>query len=223
MALVTYSGTIPVDIRGVPLFSTKVPGTADAKPVQGGKILTDSLGEDSAPIRAESAGSSKATYTYITQGLLPYATPTDWVVLRGSATKLVKVVRVSFSGFATAATNINFTLKTHSVANTAGTSTTPAIIQRDSTDGAPTASILLYSVAPTISGTAVIVENVYTQLAIAMTGTSTLPVPFVKEYGLGPYEPWVLRGVAQEFALNFGGAAVPAGSADYYEITWTEE
>ena len=221
--MANLTGASQADSNGIATGSIKVPGVSPLKAIQGGKVLTDALGDDSAPIRAESAGSSKATYTYLITATAPYATPTDWVVLRGSATKLVKVVRTSFLGFATAATNILFTYKTHSIANTAGTSTTPAIIQRDSTDNAPTASILLYSVAPTINASAIIVENIWTQLAVTMATASVLPVPVTHEYGLGPYEPWTLRGVAQEFAINFNGVAVPAGGLYTYEITWTEE
>src|SRR6266568_1620385 len=221
--MTNLTGASQLDSTGIPTGSVKVPGTTLLKAIQGGKILTDSLGDDSAPIRAESAGSSKATYTYLITATAPYATPTDWVVLRGSSSKLVKVVRTSFLGFATAATNILYTYKTHSIANTAGTSTTPAIIQRDSSDAAPTATIFLYSAAPTINASAIIVENIWTQLAVTMTTASALPLPVVHEYGLGPYEPWVLRGVAQEFAINFNSVAVPAGGLYTYEITWSEE
>src|SRR6266700_4893749 len=221
--MTNLTGASQLDSTGIPTGSVKVPGTTLLKAIQGGKILTDSLGDDSAPIRAESAGSTKATYTYLITATAPYATPTDWVVLRGSSSKLVKVVRTSFVGFATAATNILYTYKTHSIADTGGTSTTPAIIQRDSLDPAPTASILLYSAAPTINASAIIVENVWFALAGTMATASSLPVPRVAEYSLGAYEPWVLHGVAQEFAINFAGAAIPAGGLYTYEITWTEE
>ncbi len=221
--MTNLTGASQLDSTGIPTGSVKVPGTTLLKAIQGGKILTDSLGDDSAPIRAESAGSTKATYTYLITATAPYATPTDWVVLRGSSSKLVKVVRTSFVGFATAATNILYTYKTHSIADTGGTSTSPAAIQRDSSDAAPTATIFLYSAAPTINASAIIVENIWTQLAVTMTTASALPLPVVHEYGLGPYEPWVLRGVAQEFAINFNSVAVPAGGLYTYEITWSEE
>src|SRR6266702_2701406 len=184
--MTNLTGASQLDSTGIPTGSVKVPGTTLLKAIQGGKILTDSLGDDSAPIRAESAGSTKATYTYLITATAPYATPTDWVVLRGSSSKLVKVVRTSFVGF-------------------------------------PTATIFLYSAAPTINASAIIVENIWTQLAVTMTTASALPLPVVHEYGLGPYEPWVLRGVAQEFAINFNSVAVPAGGLYTYEITWSEE
>ncbi len=221
--MANLTGASQLDSTGIPVGSAKVPGVTPLKAFRGGKVRTDASNDDSVALMTEMAGSSKATYTYLITATAPYATPTDWVVLRGSATKTVQVVRTSFTGFATAATDILFTYKTHSIANTAGTSTTPAIIQRDSLDPAPTASILLYSAAPTINASAIIVENVWFALAVTMAAASTLPVPRVAEYSLGAYEPWVLHGVAQEFAINFAGAAIPAGGLYTYEITWTEE
>ena len=214
---------IPPDQNTIPMGAVGVPGNQTPVVLQGGKSSTDAFGNPTSPVRAESAGSSKATYTYLITATAPYATPTDWVVLRGSATKTVKVVRTSFVGFATAATNILYTYKTHTIANTAGTSTNPVAIKRDSSDAAPTATLLLYSAAPTIDATAVIAENIWTQLAVTMGAATALPTPVVHDYGLGPYEPWVLHGVAQEFAINFAGVAVPAGALYTYELTWTEE
>src|SRR5258707_10042312 len=188
---------IPPDQNTIPMGAVGVPGNQTPVVLQGGKSSTDAFSNPTSPVRAESAGSIKATYTYLITATAPYATPTDWVVLRGSATKKVTVVRTSFTGFATAATNILYTYKLHTVANTGGTSTTPAFIKRDSGDGAATAVILLYSAAPTIDATAAIVANVWTQLAVTMTTASVLPLPVVQEYSLGAYEPWVLHGIAQ--------------------------
>ncbi len=221
--MANLTGASQWDVNGTPAGSAKVPGVTPLKAFRGGKIRTDAAGDDSVALMAEMNGSTKATYTYLITATAPYATPTDWVVLRGSTSKVVTVVRTSFVGFATAATNILFTYKKHSVANTAGTSSAGTIIQRDSADPAPTASILLYSAAPTISGTAIIVENIWTQLAVTMTSSSVLPTPVVHEYSLGAYEPWVLHGVAEEFAINFAGVAVPAGGLYTYELTFTEE
>src|SRR5258707_166946 len=216
---------IPPDQNTIPMGAVGVPGNQTPVVLQGGKSSTDAFSNPTSPVRAESAGSSKATYTYLITATAPYATPTDWVVLRGSATKTVEVVRTSFLGFATAATNILYTYKKHTIANTGCTSTNPAIIKRDSSDGNPTATLLLYSAAPTIDASAVIAENIWTQLGITMVAAppSVLPIPVVHDYGLGPYESWVLNGIAQEFAINFAGVAVPAGGLYTYEITWTEK
>src|SRR6266702_2081739 len=166
--MANLTGASQWDVNSTPVGSAKVPGVTLLKAFRGGKISTDAAGDDSVALIAEMNGRTKATYTYLITATAPYATPTDWVVLRGSTSKVVTVVRTSFVGFATAATNILFTYKKHSVANTAGTSSAGTIIQRDSADPAPTASILLYSAAPTISGTAIIVENIWTMIAVPL-------------------------------------------------------
>jgi hypothetical protein len=220
--MANLTGASQLDLNSVPVGSAKVMGTTALKAFRGGKVRTDAASDDSVALVTEMGGSTKATYTYLITATAPYATPTDWVVLRGSATKTVEVVRTSFTGFATAATNILFTYKKHNIANTGGTSSAGTVIKRDTGDGASTASILLYTVAPTIDASAIIVENIWTQLAVTMATASVLPIPVVHEYSLGAYEPWVLHTAAEEFAINFNSVAVPAGGLYTYEITWTE-
>jgi hypothetical protein len=168
-------------------------------------------------------GGTRATYTYAISATAPYATPTDWIVIRGSASKTVKILHVEISGAATAATEVIFTLNKHTVANTVGTSTTPTPMQHDSADAAATAVVLLYSVAPTINGSATIWKNVRMTLAVAPSATSVNPDRYVWDYAAQPYEPLVLRGVAQEFAINFTGAAVPSGGVYDVAISFSEE
>jgi len=107
--MANLTGASQWDVNGTPAGSAKVPGVTPLKAFRGGKIRTDAAGDDSVALMTEMNGSTKATYTYLITATAPYATPTDWVVLRGSATKIVTVVRTSFVGFATAATNILFT------------------------------------------------------------------------------------------------------------------
>jgi hypothetical protein len=223
--MANLTGASQLDSGGIPTGSVKVPGVTALKAIQGGAVYTDTLGDDSAPIRSEAASSSKATYTYTISATAPYATPTDWVVLRGSATKTVKVVRIEYSGVATAATagNVVF-IKKHTVANTAGTSTTPAFIKHDSSDGAGTAVILLYSAAPTIDATATTWKTVRITYGLVAAAAGTWAQDrYVWEYGQEPYEPMVLRGVAQELAFNYNSVAIPSGGVFDLSVTWVEE
>lgn len=221
-------GSTPVDANNIPIGCVYVPGDTFRALQGASKTFTDSNSNISSPVRVEEVGGSKATYTYTISATAPYATPTDWVVLRGSATKLVKVVRIEFSATATASTaGIVFTIKKHTIANTAGTSTTPAFMLHDSTDAAATGLILLYSVAPTIDATATIWKTVRTATQIVAQGTwaaTDAPVsPYIYQYLGEPYEPLTLRGVAQECAINFAAAAIPSGGLYDYSITWSEE
>lgn len=174
-------------------------------------------------VNAVAVGGVKPTYVYAVSATAPYATPTDWIVIRGSATKTIKVARIEISGAATAATNVVFTIKKHTIANTGGTSTTPTPMQQDSNDAAASATVLLYSAAPTIDASATIWKTVRLNLALAPAAASGATDRYVYNYGSDPYEPLTLRGVAQEMAINFGGAAVPSGGVYDVAIVFTEE
>ncbi len=93
----------------------------------------------SGSVHVVNTGGSKATYTYAISATAPYATPTDWIVIRGSGTKTVKIQRIEISGAATAATEVIFTLKKHTVANTGGSSTTPTTTSSATTPAGSTA------------------------------------------------------------------------------------
>src|SRR2546430_299728 len=56
-------------------------------------LQTDAFGN----IKATYYGGTKATYTYAISATAPYATPQDWIVIRGSSTKIVKIVRIEIS------------------------------------------------------------------------------------------------------------------------------
>ncbi len=217
-------GSTPTDSSGIPTGCVYVPGVG-FRVLQGGTVFTDATSNDSAPVRSEAAPCSKVTYTYTIAATAPYATPTDWVVLRGSATKTVKVVRIEYSGVATAATAGNYVrIVKHTVANTGGTSTNPAIIKHDSNDGAATALILLYTVAPTIDGTSTIWKMVRLTYGLVTAAAGTWAQDrYVWDYGQEPYEPMTLRGVAQELAFNLNSISVPTGGLLDLSITWTEE
>jgi hypothetical protein len=217
-------GSQVTDSSNIPGPNVYVPGVG-FKMMQGGTAFTDASSNDSAPVRMEIVGCSKATYTYTISATAPYATPTDWVVLRGSATKLIKIMRIEYSGVATAATAGNIILiKKHTIANTAGTSTTPAFIKHDSNDGAGTGVILLYSVAPTIDASAVIWKTVRLTYGLVAAAAGTWAQDrYVYDYSAEAHEPMTLRGVAQELAFNFNSVAIPGGGVYDLSVTWSEE
>src|SRR6266702_2865259 len=216
------NGALPLDTQGRPAEGVYVAGVGTVAQ-QGVVNSTDASGTPYAATAVQlqagtaSVGSvvlnngTKATYTYAINATAPYATAQDWIVIRGSATKAVKIVRVEFSGAATAATEIMATLKKHTIANTAGTSTTPTPMQHDSADAAATAVVLLYSAAPTTDATATIWKNIRLDLDILPAASAATPDRYIYNYGAEIGEPLTLRGVAQECAINLGGAAVPSG------------
>jgi hypothetical protein len=216
-----FSST-PADSNNIPIGCVYVPGVG-FKALQGGTLFTDGSSNDSAPARLELTGGSKATYTYSAGAIATFATMQDLVVLRGSATKLVKVTRVELSGSATAATQILFWLKKHTIADTGGTSTNQTVTKHDSNDGAATALAMLYTIQATVDASATIVRQGRLTLAVAPAATANLNDRYVVDFGMRGAEPIVLRGVAQEFALNFNGQATTAGQLMDYTIEWSEE
>ncbi len=220
------AGIIPNDQNNIPVSAGEAPSASPglSKPASM-RIVNTALDGDNNLYGDQAVYAPpvyQAAYTYAISATAPYATPTDWVVIRGSATKTVKIVRVELSGAATAATEVIFTLKKHTIANTGGTSTTPTPMQHDSNDAAATATVLLYSVAPTIDASATIWKNVRMTLAVAPAATTVAPDRYIYNFGADPYEALTLRGVAQEFAINFGGSAVPSGGVYDLAVTFIE-
>lgn len=150
--------------------------------------------------------------------MTPYAAATDIVVLRGSATKIVRLSWVEVVLSATAAGVLDIQLTKHSIANTAGTSTTPTPTPHDSGDPPATAVVLQYSAAPTISGTP-------PALRASKAGISAASAMVVVRWDFGTR--WVklptLRGVAQELAINLNADVLLAGELAAYSMEWFED
>lgn len=164
----------------------------------------------------------KATYSYTATDITPVATATDVVVLGGSATKTVRVSQVCIGGTATAASTYDVYLYKRITADTGGTATNPTPAQYDSQDAAASATVYLYSANPTLgtaSGSAIKAQHI----VLVNGGTpGSQSVSSCWVFGNGEERP-TLRGVAQQFAINHGGGAVPAGASVYYTIEFTEE
>jgi len=221
-----FSST-PADSNNIPIGCVYVPGVG-FKALQGGTLFTDASSNDSAPVRVEEAGGSKATYSASILGLAPITTaPTDIFTLTGSATKLIKVTRVTISGSTTLATQavIPIAFVKRSTADTAGTSTAPTIVPHDSNNAAGTATVLAYTVPPTTGTLVGVIRNFRTTLLLTPQTATDFPVgmPYIEDFGMRPAQPPTLRGVAQVFAINLNGIAVVAGWLFDISVEWTEE
>lgn len=168
-----------------------------------------------------STNGTRATFHYVAQDVTPVATATDVVVLSGSASKVIRVTKVSVVGTATAASIYDHYIVKRTTANTGGTSTTKTAAQSDSNDAAQTATLSLYTANPT-TGTGVTVEGNKTYLSASATpGAAALP--YVYTFGTRNDKAIVLRGTAESLAINFGGQSVPSGANLYLSIEWTED
>ncbi len=145
----------------------------------------------------------------------------DTFVITGSATKTVRVTRVSISATSGAAVDVDVSVVKRSTADTGGTSTAVTVAPHDSANAAATATVALYTVVPTPGttvGSAVRVGKLFAPLA---TTSAVAATPLIWDFGNGPKQGIVLRGIAQQLAINLG-SALTTGSIDI-DMEFTEE
>lgn len=174
---------------------------------------------------------SKQTFA-IASSFTPAATPTDLVIIEGSATKTIRIISMAIGTTNTAAGSQQFFLIKRSTADTTGTfvsAGTPVPV--DSNNSAATANRVGHFTAnPGALGTAVGTINtvrVGTPVAIPATwagireNADVEMIPWMNGSFLD--QPITLRGVAQTLAVNFNGVALVAGQTHTYRVVWMEE
>lgn len=170
----------------------------------------------------QSGPSTLATYRASTAFQTPVATPTDIVTIIGSATKTVKIQRIVLHNTQTTAGINKFFLIKHSTADTGSTVVNPTCVPLDSANSAATAVVNQMTVTnPTVGA---VVGTIVTSMALAPApGATAIGGDTVLFDAKLSAQPICLNGVAQELALNFAGAAVPAGLTVSLDIEFTEE
>jgi hypothetical protein len=208
------------DFGNLPMGCALTPGDTIPQPIRGGKEYTDSQNNITTNIAISPEDGWKPTFSATVTANAAYATPTDLLVLPGSATagKVVKLVRFDIASVATAAGIYTVHLIKRTTGNTGGTSAAMTITKLDSNDTA-TAAPVTYSVVPTTLGTGTDI----TAVRLFQNTLTLQPERLSFLFGNGPMEALTLRGVAQAFAVNFNAVALPAGSLFDMTIYWTEE
>lgn len=133
---------------------------------------------------------------------------TDNAVLPGNASNTVLVTRVIVSCTQTTAGNVTLSLIKRSTADTSGTSSSMTAVADDSTFSAASSAPLSYTGTGPTAGTAVGNVDTY-QLGCMATSTASPNDIYILDRRL---KPIVLRGTAQELAVNFGNAAITGGN-----------
>lgn len=171
----------------------------------------------------------KFTYSAGFVGLVPAASATDVVCLAGSASKTIRITKITIGGTAGTLVTVPIALVKKTAADTGGTaaSTTanPAntITLLDSTFPAATAVPVSYTANPTIGSAGTIMAAA--SVTLNVTGTSAAPnVPLVFDFtNASDLNPGVvLRGAAQQACLHFNAISVSSGVLNGY-LQWTEE
>lgn len=160
----------------------------------------------------------KTTYSAAATSIVSAATAQDIFTLTGSATKTIRITRVTVTGTQTTAAQQNILLVRRSTANTGGTSTAVTAVPMDSTNAAATATALAYTANPT-AGTLV---GALRSRKVFVGATTANSDEFISDFGTRNAQAIVLRGTSQVFAVNLNGVTVTGGNFNV-AIEWTEE
>jgi hypothetical protein len=147
------------------------------------------------------------TYMAASGNFTPPATPTDMWVIQGSGTKTIKILSIKMSTTQTTAGTNTFFLKRYSTADTAGTATTIASFPLDTNNAAATATIKNYTANPTLGTLVGSLDKAY----VSSTAVGGAIQPYEWDFTNSLGQPLTLRGAADQIAINFNGAALPAG------------
>ncbi len=165
----------------------------------------------------------KNSYSAAINGLVTAASATDIFTLTGSATKTVRITHVEVSGIATTILDTTVRVLIRTTADSGGTTTAVSAIAHDQNNPAATAVAVAYTANPTVNdGTNRIIraEKVLFNLAAPSAGSESGRL--MLDFGTRPSQAIVLRGTAQQLAVNLNGVTVAGPSIDI-SIEWTEE
>ncbi len=163
------------------------------------------------------------TYRAVVNAHAPHATPTDWLTILGSATKLVRVTRIAIAGRATAANQYRVSVLKYTAAYTSGTPAAATIVPLDSANPVATAVVNTWASALPTVGTTLVGALLDESIPLAVLATPTFDTRRQWMFGEDEVQPAVLRGVGEYLALNSGAVALPGGSVFDVAVEWTEE
>jgi hypothetical protein len=169
-------------------------------------------------IVASTPWDGKQTYSSVNAAFAPAASATDVFTITGSATKIVRILRIYFSGVQTTGGNIPIGIIKRSTANTGGTSAAVTAVPLDSNNAAATATVLSYTANPTL-GTLVGTVRAARVFIPATTGS---PILQVFEFQNDGTQALILRGTSQVAAISLNGNTIAGGSV-CIGIDWVEE
>lgn len=146
----------------------------------------------------------------------------DVFTIVGSATKTIRVTRLSCTGTSTTTASVPVVLNKYlTAATTGGVATTGTAIPSDSNDAAATAVVKAYTAAPTVGTGGGAIRASLLQTTIV---SGDAQVPLVWDFNRIPERAGILlRGVNQELALTVGATALSAATALDCDVEWTEQ
>ncbi len=164
------------------------------------------------------------TYFAATATFTPAASATDIFVIGGAADKAIRLLRLALSGVQTTAGNVgNVAVVRRSTANTAGTAVAATKVESDQLSPKAASAVVQHYTANPTTGTLLGKlwnEGVLIPQASSVASRKIFDLDFTKDQNLGL---WLLRGAAEQIAINLGGTT-PTGAAEFQvSLAWTEQ
>lgn len=162
----------------------------------------------------------RPTYGATTVGLVPASGASDIATICGSATRLVRVTQITFSGRATTAVQGPIVLVRRSAANTGGTSQSLTRVVYDTGNPSVTVQPLSYTANATLGTALGSISS--RQYFFANLTTTAGNQPIIWRFGDRPASAIVLRGTAQCLSVSLNFTTYSGGLIDV-GFEWTEE
>ena len=190
-----------------------------------GNAFSAAPGGGSTPALNVSSDGLKATYQYSVSGFTPVATPTAMVIIKGSATKTVRIKRIRLAGVATAQGNMKVQSASWSTAGTLGSAALTALtaVKHDPNDAAATCTVSTVGTANyTTEGTGSTVPMLCDRLFMGVTATGII-TPNEFNFSTRNDKALILRGTSDIIAISGAGSAVPSGGVIDISIELEED
>jgi hypothetical protein len=163
------------------------------------------------------------TFSVSSPSFTPAATPTDVCSINGGAKKILRVLHIRVTSQQTTA-GVNFwQVVKRSAFDTAGTMVPMTIVPHDSFFTATVAAAQYMTTSNPTLGTSV--GTVRAAYVVTPQSTTATGPTFVQDFDFSPTTgaSAMIIHPTESIALNFNGAAVPAGFVMNCEFTWQEE
>ena len=201
---------------------TAVPISATSLPLPTGASTLAEQQSQTALLSSISANTISPLSTYSASASFTAGNnATDIFTIAGSATKTVKVRKITVSATQTTASIVNLILLRRSTANSNNATTAVTAVTHDTTNAAATASVVFRTGNPGSAGT--LVGNIrYDKILIGTATATTLPDRITWDFTNTVDQALVLRGTAQNLNINLNGVTITGNNFDI-SIEWTEE
>ena len=160
------------------------------------------------------------TYSASVTNLKIAAAATDVFTISGSATKTIRITRVTINGSTSTANTTTILLIKRSSTATGGTSTATIAVPMDSTNSTATAIMAQYTANPTTVGTSV--GTLYSGQLYFSTVTSGTRTDNMEWAAVRPSQSIILRGTTQFLAVNFNSTTIALPAVNI-NVEWIEE